>query len=167
MGGVEGSRPHWSLTRPDPTVVWTLRNGHAEALALPLCLLISGACTSGPLAPSCERRTGSLVDAVGTVAASATRSYEASVAGQFKPVSDPDLEQGTGELWPNLCSNRVMNAHVIQCPYCGEPLEVLVDWSIRTQEYVEDCQVCCKPITLSINIDDEHGTHIDARPESE
>ena len=60
-----------------------------------------------------------------------------------------------------------MNAHVIQCPYCGEPLEVFVDWSIRTQEYVEDCQVCCKPITLNINIDDEHGTHIDARPESE
>ena len=60
-----------------------------------------------------------------------------------------------------------MDAHVIQCPYCGEQIEVLVDYSIRRQEYVEDCQVCCKPITLSISIDDEYGAYIDARPETE
>ena len=60
-----------------------------------------------------------------------------------------------------------MDAHVIQCPYCGEQIEVLVDYSIRRQECVEDCQVCCKPITLSISIDDEHGAYIDARPETE
>lgn len=60
-----------------------------------------------------------------------------------------------------------MDAQVIQCPYCGEQIEVLVDWSITTQEYVEDCQVCCKPMTLSITIDDGRGAQIDARPETE
>ena len=60
-----------------------------------------------------------------------------------------------------------MDAHVIQCPYCGEQIEALVDSSIRRQEYVEDCQVCCKPIMLSISIDDERGACIDARPETE
>ncbi|MCZ6777876.1 MAG: CPXCG motif-containing cysteine-rich protein [Acidobacteria bacterium] len=60
-----------------------------------------------------------------------------------------------------------MDAHVIQCPYCGEQIEVLVDYSIRRQEYVEDCQVCCKPMRLSIKINDGRGAQIDARPETE
>ena len=60
-----------------------------------------------------------------------------------------------------------MEAHVIQCPYCGEQIELLVDYSIKRQEYVEDCQVCCKPMTLSIVINDERGAQIDARPETE
>jgi hypothetical protein len=41
-----------------------------------VALLTLSACTSGPLAPSCDRRTGSLIDATGTVAATATISYE-------------------------------------------------------------------------------------------
>ena len=40
----------------------------------------------------------------------------------------------------------------IQCPYCWETIEVLVDRSIIEQSYVEDCQVCCRPILLSISI---------------
>jgi hypothetical protein len=41
-----------------------------------MSLLVSGACTSGPVAPSCSRRNGSLTDTRGTVAATATVSYE-------------------------------------------------------------------------------------------
>lgn len=37
----------------------------------------------------------------------------------------------------------------IQCPYCWEQIEVLVDCSVRRQEYVEDCSVCCRPITIT------------------
>lgn len=35
------------------------------------------------------------------------------------------------------------------CPYCGEPIELVVDVSVETQSYVEDCPVCCRPITVS------------------
>ncbi len=45
-------------------------------LTLMFTLLTLSACTSGPLAPSCDRQTGSLIDAVGTVAPTATVSYE-------------------------------------------------------------------------------------------
>ncbi len=38
------------------------------------------------------------------------------------------------------------------CPYCGEAIEVMVDTSIPQQEYIEDCQVCCRPITLRIEV---------------
>ena len=60
-----------------------------------------------------------------------------------------------------------MDSQVIHCPYCGEPIEVAVGWSVKQQEYVEDCQVCCRPITLTVGIDDEHGAQIEARAESD
>ena len=40
----------------------------------------------------------------------------------------------------------------VQCPYCGELLVVLIDPSIQNQEYVEDCQVCCRPILFNVSI---------------
>jgi len=30
----------------------------------------------------------------------------------------------------------------IQCPCCWEQIEILVDASVDSQEYVEDCSVC-------------------------
>jgi hypothetical protein len=39
-----------------------------------------------------------------------------------------------------------------QCAGCGEWNETLVDDSAgRSQTYVEDCQVCCKPNVLRVN----------------
>jgi hypothetical protein len=40
----------------------------------------------------------------------------------------------------------------IQCPYCGETIELLLDCSIEEQNYIEDCQVCCRPISLDITV---------------
>lgn len=40
----------------------------------------------------------------------------------------------------------------IQCPYCWEMIDIQVDCSITDQSYVEDCQVCCKPICLTVSI---------------
>lgn len=41
----------------------------------------------------------------------------------------------------------------IQCPYCWETIEILVDCSVDEQEYTEDCQVCCRPIIISVQMD--------------
>ena len=43
----------------------------------------------------------------------------------------------------------------IDCPYCGERIEILLDTSAGDQNYIEDCQVCCRPITVHVSIDDE------------
>ena len=59
------------------------------------------------------------------------------------------------------------DSQVIRCPYCGERLEVAVDWSVRRQEYVEDCQVCCQPMTLVVTIDEEQTPTIEVRTEAE
>lgn len=39
----------------------------------------------------------------------------------------------------------------IGCPYCGETINVLIDSSDMEQQYIEDCQVCCKPINFLIS----------------
>lgn len=41
----------------------------------------------------------------------------------------------------------------LDCPYCGETIELMVDCSQREQDYVEDCQVCCKPMDVHASVD--------------
>ena len=43
----------------------------------------------------------------------------------------------------------------VQCPYCGESFETAVDGSAGSFRYIEDCQVCCQPIELAGDIDDD------------
>lgn len=38
------------------------------------------------------------------------------------------------------------------CPYCGEPLEFQVEPLDGSQDYIEDCSVCCQPIQVSVQI---------------
>lgn len=49
----------------------------------------------------------------------------------------------------------LLQTHNIGCPYCGEEILVIVDCSVAEQEYIEDCQVCCRPINFYININNE------------
>jgi hypothetical protein len=48
----------------------------------------------------------------------------------------------------------------IHCPYCGEKIEILVDCSAGSQEYIEDCQVCCRPINMKVAISESDGPHV-------
>lgn len=42
----------------------------------------------------------------------------------------------------------------IRCPYCGEAVYILLDLSAGSQSYIEDCQVCCRPIEISFETGD-------------
>ncbi|WP_114325765.1 CPXCG motif-containing cysteine-rich protein [Candidatus Colwellia aromaticivorans] len=44
-----------------------------------------------------------------------------------------------------------LNERSILCPYCGDTIAVLIDPSDLNQQYIEDCQVCCKPITFLVS----------------
>jgi hypothetical protein len=54
----------------------------------------------------------------------------------------------------------------IQCPYCGEQTEIIIDGSIEQQSYIEDCSVCCRPIELSVTVAGE-TIAVNARREDE
>ena len=45
--------------------------------------------------------------------------------------------------------NGVETARV-QCPSCGETIELLIDCSVERQTYIEDCEVCCRPINIVV-----------------
>lgn len=55
----------------------------------------------------------------------------------------------------------------IQCPYCGEQIEVMVDCSVSRQQYIEDCSVCCRPIVISVVASVDGVESIEARTEDE
>src|SRR3546814_8826837 len=48
---------------------------------------------------------------------------------------------------------RMLPAIDTRCPYCGEPIELFVDGSAGDQQYIEDCQVCCRPIVVTVALD--------------
>ncbi|MDQ8179171.1 CPXCG motif-containing cysteine-rich protein [Pelagicoccus sp. SDUM812005] len=54
----------------------------------------------------------------------------------------------------------------VPCPYCGESVGIVVDCTLSSQEFVEDCQVCCRPIQFSVSVD-EDGEIVDLQALSE
>ena len=54
---------------------------------------------------------------------------------------EPVYEPGKG--LPGLLPEEFV---AVQCPYCGERLETRVDLTADEPSYIEDCQVCCRPI---------------------
>ena len=42
----------------------------------------------------------------------------------------------------------------ISCPYCAEPMGIVIDLSAGAQSYVEDCQICCQPMEIAFEVDD-------------
>lgn len=55
----------------------------------------------------------------------------------------------------------------VYCPYCGEEIEVLIDLQEAGHEYIEDCQVCCKPIIFNVQIDAVGDLTVSVRDENE
>lgn len=55
----------------------------------------------------------------------------------------------------------------IQCPYCWEQIEVVVDCSVSRQQYVEDCSVCCRPILIVAVASEDGIESLEARTEDE
>ena len=62
----------------------------------------------------------------------------------LEPVFEPQSNAAPSEGGAQFTS--------VQCPYCGEPFDTLIDLSAGSTSYIEDCQVCCRPIELGIEV---------------
>ena len=60
----------------------------------------------------------------------------------------------------------LLQTHNLNGPYCGEGIQIVIDCSVSEQQYIEDCQVCCRPINISINIEGDE-IQINASHENE
>jgi len=65
---------------------------------------------------------------------------------------EPVYEPGKGP--PGLLPEEFV---AVQCPYCGERLETRVDLTADEPSYIEDCQVCCRPIQFGVERSDSGG----------
>ena len=53
----------------------------------------------------------------------------------------------------------------VACPYCGETVTVLLDsGGGSNQEYVEDCEVCCRPWQVRVHYDADGAASVTIDP---
>ena len=55
----------------------------------------------------------------------------------------------------------------VECPYCGESIELVIDCSQPEQDYIEDCSVCCQPINLTIDSSNRDNIQVTAKTGNE
>lgn len=53
--------------------------------------------------------------------------------------------------WKPLHEGNELQETAIYCPYCGESISVLLNIEDAGLDYIEDCQVCCRPIEISVS----------------
>ncbi len=51
--------------------------------------------------------------------------------------------------------NRWLDERQIGCPFCAESITILLDASEGSQQYIEDCQVCCRPIQITLVVEND------------
>lgn len=49
----------------------------------------------------------------------------------------------------------------IRCPFCSARMDVVLDLSAGSQSYVEDCAVCCQPMQITFETDNDELLEID------
>jgi hypothetical protein len=81
---------------------------------------------------------------------------EHSAGGEYG-AGDEDDE---GEAW----DADLAEAAVVSCPYCGAEVDLLIDaGGGPTQEYIEDCEVCCRPWLVRVALRGDGGADVDVR----
>lgn len=73
---------------------------------------------------------------------------------------DDDLEEG----FPLGDGNADTEASV-ECPCCGAPSEIGLDpGGGSVQEYVEDCEICCRPWLVRVRYQDDGSAEVSLTP---
>ena len=75
-----------------------------------------------------------------------------------------DLPEEMDEEFP-LGDGTADDSATVLCPHCGEINEIGLDpGSGATQEYVEDCQVCCQPWRVTVRYRNGGEAVVSAEP---
>ncbi len=56
-----------------------------------------------------------------------------------------------------------MKEHFFTCPYCWERISMVLDSEEETSDYIEDCEVCCRPIELFFTFSGDRLVSFEAR----
>ena len=51
------------------------------------------------------------------------------------------------------------------CAYCGELISVILELSETSQQYIEDCEVCCRPMQIHATTSNDGSVSVSVRDE--
>lgn len=102
------------------------------------------------------------------------RSAQAGVVAQPPPGEAPVADGAQLDAWYGLepvfepgmdPRQRPLETSVeIECPHCWQSYASSVDLTLGAQSWVEDCQHCCHPIAVAVEvIDDGRGALVTAK----
>lgn len=57
-----------------------------------------------------------------------------------------------------------MLEHFFYCPHCFQEISMLLDISVSKQSYIEDCEVCCNPLQINLEIEEGEVIYFEANP---
>ena len=81
--------------------------------------------------------------------------------------NDYELGESLDEDFP-LGDGTADRDAVVECPYCGEEIEMTLDpGSGEHQEYVEDCEVCCQPWQVTVHYEADGSANVIVVPLAE
>ncbi|MBU6400532.1 MAG: CPXCG motif-containing cysteine-rich protein [Verrucomicrobia bacterium] len=38
----------------------------------------------------------------------------------------------------------------VQCPFCGQEFDLVIDTSVANQRFTTDCEICCRPLEVLV-----------------
>ena len=53
--------------------------------------------------------------------------------------------------------------YFFSCPYCWQEISMVLDPAVKSQTYVEDCEVCCQPIQIRYPLEDSAVADFEAK----
>ncbi len=62
-----------------------------------------------------------------------------------------------------MYTGRMEIEYEFACPYCWQPITMLLDLSVSRQEYVEDCEICCRPVLIAYESNGDDLLSFDAQ----
>lgn len=71
---------------------------------------------------------------------------------------DGDEDRGDERIEPEFWAEHA-------CPWCGEPAVLALDpFGGTDQEYVQDCEVCCRPWRVQVSYTHSGAVRVDLTP---
>jgi hypothetical protein len=57
----------------------------------------------------------------------------------------------------------MQTTETIQCPFCGQSFELVIDTSVASQRFTTDCEVCCRPSEVSVECESGEVISVDVQ----
>ena len=77
----------------------------------------------------------------------------------------PDDEKDLLEDEFPLGDGTAETAATVYCPYCNETVEITLDpGGGPSQQYVEDCEVCCQPWLVNLQYNGDGSARVNLAP---